>query len=199
MGCGGKRPNEAPDPDGMAVSVYRNSDWQCVQFTVPTQRLYELLEEVLPHLALEYNSPEALNGLFCWTAYQEPWQIQAFVLHHGIGHPHASRMHLHEVAGLLEKETAEVRQACYGDVPLRLTEANTLIREAQAGARRCNEFRMIGLEPKIWLPLAQNKLYTIADLVGQGAIKLMQIWGIKEAEVGEIAGRLYEFGWYLTN
>lgn len=178
------------------MSSYLDDDWRCIPDNLPPTFLYNTLRQVRPNLAVQYSTPQALNGLITWTNYADPWPIKAFVLRYGLGHPQAGRLTVKEIAEHLGKNRYAVQRATgKNGVPHRLTMANGLLRGAPEQPRLFNEFRAIGLQPDTWTPIAKNaSIYTVGELCNCTEDFLSDLPNISDDKIADIAACLASVG-----
>jgi hypothetical protein len=150
--------------------------WRPVPATADAKRIRAALEAVFKssnvplHGVLElYGTPEGINGLLDWTAYENPWRVTAFVMRYGLGMD-GKVYTLAEIAATL-KRSVGATQSVFQPSPLRnihvtLLRAHQELRHASgAAARRRNEFRHdLGLKPPQWAPMVKRHIFTVDEL-----------------------------------
>lgn len=181
------------------------SPWHLIGSNAPVDRLQEFLQDVFPKMpqaARRYKNAQHLNGLFEWTHFNEPWQLQALVLSHGLGAD--GEVYDYRSIGIRLKRSErviqnELRPGNVNGPRHKLRSAHAMLAKAPQSALHGNAFRsQLGLLPREWSPLTSAGIFTIEDLCRQQAVRIERLPGMGVKLFATLQERLAQGGYSLA-
>ena len=182
-----------------------DNPWHLIDSSAPVDRLQKLLKDVfptMPQAVRRYKNIQHLNGLFEWTHFNEPWQLQALVLSHGLGTDGEVYDYRSIAIRLGRSERViqnELRPGNVNGPRHKLRSAHAMLEKAPQSVLRGNAFRsQLGLLPREWAPLTLAGIFTIEDLCRQQGARIERLPGMGAKLFAVLQERLAQAGYSLT-